>query len=85
MANVNQEKLKKFIDFTSSIPEAVWPQKVMGPWDFEIDCEVESYEKFQNIILDLKEKFPEVIKNHEFCIVSKELKLDLYPGCYPTK
>ena len=84
MANVTQEKLKRFIDSVSAIPEAVWPQKVMGTWDFEIDCEVEDYDKFQNIILSLKEKFPNIIKNHEFCIVSKEFKLDLYPGAYPV-
>ncbi len=83
MANITHEKLKKFIDSVSSIPEAVWPQKVMGTWDFEIDCEVNNYDEFQNIILNLKEKFPDAIRNHEFCIVSKEFKLDLYPGCYP--
>jgi len=55
----------------------------MGTWDFEIDCKVETYDRFQDIILDLKEKFPDTIKNHEFSIVSKEYKLDLYPGCYP--
>jgi Lrp/AsnC family transcriptional regulator, leucine-responsive regulatory protein len=82
MANITQEKLKKFIDSVSSIPEAVWPQKVMGTWDFEIDCEVKNYDEFQNIIFSLKEKFPDTIRNHEFCIVSKEFKLDLYPGAH---
>jgi len=84
LVNITQEKLMKFIDFASSIPEAVWPQKIIGAWDFEIDCEVNSYDDFQNIILRLKEEFPDVIRNHEFCIVSKEFKLDLFPGCYPN-
>jgi len=83
LENINQEKLNEFISYVSSIPDVVWPMKVMGAWDFELDCEVEDYDKFQDIILDLKEKFPEIIKNHEFFIVSKEFKLDFFPGAYP--
>jgi Lrp/AsnC family transcriptional regulator, leucine-responsive regulatory protein len=84
LANVNEEKQENFIKYASSIPDVVWPQKVMGNWDFEVDCEVVDYDRFQEIILDLKEKFPDIIKNHEFCIVSKEFKLDFFPGAYPT-
>ena len=83
LANVDQERLNKFISYTSSIPDVIWPQKVMGSWDFEVDCEVTSYDRFQEIILDLKEKFPDMIRNHEFCIVSKEYKLDFFPNPYP--
>jgi len=83
LANVNQEKQESFIKYASSISDVVWPQKVMGSWDFEVDCEVSNYDRFQDIILSLKEKFPDMIKNHEFCIVSKEFKLNFYPDCYP--
>lgn len=82
LANVDKERLDKFISYTSSISDVIWPQKVMGSWDFEVDCEVVNYDRFQEIILDLKEKFPDMIKNHEFCIVSKEFKLDVFPNCY---
>ena len=75
-------KLNQFINYTSSISGTVWPQRVMGNWDFELDLELENYDRFQNILLELKEKFPDIIKNYEFCIVSKEFKLDLFPNCY---
>lgn len=80
---VSKQRLKNFINYTSSLEGAVWPQRVMAAWDFELDLELESYEAFQNALLELKEKFPDVIRNIEFCIVSKEFKLDLYPGCLP--
>jgi len=83
LENIDQENLNEFISYVSSIPDVVWPMKVMGSWDFELDCEVESYDRFQDIILDLKEKFPHLIKNHEFFIVSKEFKLDFFPGACP--
>lgn len=82
LSNPTLKKLNSFISYTSSIPGTVWPQRVMGTWDFELDMELESYDQFQDIILDLKEKFPDIIKNHEFCIVAKEFKLDFYPNCY---
>ena len=44
--------------------------------------ELESYNQFQEILLDLKEKFPDIIRSHDFCIVSKEFKLNLFPDSY---
>jgi len=80
LSTATEQRVKSFIGYASSLPGAVWPQRVMGAWDFELDLEVESYDVFQKIILDLKEKFPDLIRNHEFCIASKEYKLDLYPN-----
>ncbi len=82
LASTPKNKLESFINYASNLPGAIWPQRVMGTWDFELDFELESYDKFQDIILNLKEKFPNIIKSHEFCIVSKEFKLDFYPNCY---
>ena len=82
LANTTENKLKNFMNYASSLQGAIWPQRVMGNWDFELDFELESYDNFQDIVSDLKEKFPDIIKNHEFCIVSKEFKLDLFPNCY---
>ncbi len=83
LSNPTKKRLDHFINYTASVPGAVWPQRVMGTWDFELDLELDNYEEFEEIMTDLKEKFPDVIKNHEFCIVSKEFKLDFYPNCYP--
>ncbi len=82
LSTITEKRLNNFIMYTSSLPEAIWPQRVMGNWDFELDMELENYDTFQNRLFELKEKFPDIIKNHEFCIVSKEFKLDLYPNCY---
>lgn len=82
LENIDEKKLSGFMNYLSSIPDVVWPQKVMGNWDFEIDCEVKDYDRFQEIIGNIKEKFPDTIKNYEFCIVSNEFKLDFFPKCY---
>ena len=84
MKNTTRQRVEEFINYCSSLPHAVWPQRVMGSWDFELDFEIESYDKFQDMIFELKEKFPDIIKDYEFIIVRKEFKLDFFPDCYPT-
>ncbi len=78
-----KERLSEFVGYCSSLPDAVWPQRVMGSWDFELDFEIESYDRFQEVIFDMKERFPDIFQNFEFVIMSKEFKLDFFPGCYP--
>jgi len=70
--------------YTSSIPEAVWPQRVIGNWDFEIDLEVADYERSQSILMDIRSHFSDVIIANEFCITRKEYKLDIFPDAYPA-
>ena len=82
LASSKKENIEKFVAYCSSIPEAVWPQRVMGAWDFELDFEIESYDRFQERIFDLKEKFSDIIQKYEFIIVSKEFKLSFFPECY---
>ena len=82
LSNANEKKLNEFIDYVSLIPGAIWPQRVLGDWDFELDLELEDYDTFQETIIKLKEKFSDIIKNHDFCIVSKEYKLDLLSDVY---
>ncbi|MEK6872579.1 MAG: hypothetical protein AABW90_01030 [Nanoarchaeota archaeon] len=79
----NKNRIEEFIKYSSFLPGVVWPQKVLGSWDFEIDFELEDYDTFQNIILQLKENFSDIIKDYEFCIVSREFKLDLFPDARP--
>jgi len=78
-----KERLNEFVNYCSSLPDAVWPQRVMGTWDFELDFEIESYDRFQGVLFDIKEKFSDIVQSHEFVIISKEFKLDFFPGCYP--
>lgn len=77
-------RLQELVNYTSSLEGAIWPQRVLGAWDFELDFELSDYDRFQHIIFELKQRFPDLIKNHEFCILSKEIKLDLFPGAKPT-
>ncbi len=85
LASSDRERLGEFVNYCSSLPQAVWPQRVMGAWDFEIDFELESYDRFQEIMFGIKEKFSDIFQSYEFAIVTKEFKLDFFPGCLPAQ
>jgi len=80
LVNITHARLQEFVNYASSLPGAIWPQRVLGAWDFELDFELENYESFQDTLLKLREQFPDIIKSQEFCIMSKEYKLDLFPN-----
>lgn len=83
LGNITNKRLNEFMTYCHNIKQALWPQRVIGAWDFELDVEVKGYEEFSDVLLDIKEKFSDIIINSEFLIVSKEFKLDFYPGSYP--
>lgn len=83
LGNTTQKRLNEFMNYLHHLKPALWPQRVLGSWDVELDVEVNGYEEFNDILQDLKEKFSTIIINNEFLIVSKEYKLDFYPGCLP--
>jgi len=85
LTNANKGKIDAFTAYASSLQGAVWPQRVLGSWDFEIDFELPSYDEFQDMLLGMKERFPDIIKDQEFAITSKEFKLSLFPGAYPEE
>jgi Lrp/AsnC family leucine-responsive transcriptional regulator len=83
LGNITNKRLNEFMNYCHNIKQAVWPQRVLGAWDIELDVEVKGYEEFNDLLLDIKEKFSDIIINNDFLIVSKEFKLNFYPGCYP--
>ncbi|MBS3106117.1 winged helix-turn-helix transcriptional regulator [Candidatus Woesearchaeota archaeon] len=84
LENITKERLEQFIAYSSNMPGAIWPQRVLGSWDFELDFELEDYDAFQDALLNLKEKFSDIIRSQEFCILSKDFKLDLFPEAFPA-
>jgi Lrp/AsnC family transcriptional regulator for asnA, asnC and gidA len=85
LTNADKRRIEAFIAYASSQEGAVWPQRVLGAWDFEIDFELPSYDAFQEALLGMKERFPDIIKDQEFVIASKEYKLSLFPRAYPEE
>ena len=55
---------KSFAEYCKVTENIVYLAKTLGPWEFEIDLEVESAEQFRRIMMNLKTQFKEIIKDY---------------------
>ncbi|MBI5066148.1 Lrp/AsnC family transcriptional regulator [Candidatus Woesearchaeota archaeon] len=63
-------------EFASSHPNVTYFMKTFGEHNYELRFEVESQEKFQDVIKEIRSKFSEIIDGLETVIIFKELKED---------
>ncbi len=81
--NLTKQKYDHFFQYCNNIENLTYIINSIGSWDLEMDFEIEDFNKFNRIMLDIRDKFADVIKHYDFVIVMNEDKLDYYPGCYP--
>lgn len=80
--NLTKEKYNKFISYCGQIPNLTYIIDCIGSWDIELDFELENFNRFHEIMLDIRDRFSDIIKEYDFIIVMNEDKLDFYPGAY---
>ncbi|NQU98230.1 AsnC family transcriptional regulator [Candidatus Woesearchaeota archaeon] len=78
--NLTKEKYGKFFAVCSDIPNLVYLINCTGSWDVELDFEMPDFNIFHKVMLDLRDRFPDIIASYDFAIVLNEEKLDYYPG-----
>ncbi len=83
--NLNKEKYKEFFNYCSEIKNLTYIINCIGSWDIELDFEIENFNEFHKIMLNIRDKFSSIIKNYDFVVVMNEDKLDYYPGSYPAQ
>jgi Lrp/AsnC family transcriptional regulator, leucine-responsive regulatory protein len=81
--NLTEEKYKKFFKHCDELKNLTYLINCIGSWDVELDFEIENFNEFHKIMLDIRDKFPDIIKHYDFAIIMNEDKLDYYPGAYP--
>jgi Lrp/AsnC family transcriptional regulator, leucine-responsive regulatory protein len=60
----NEEKENKIISFSKQFSNVVYSVKTFGVWDLEIDVEVDSPEKFNKILREIKNNNSNLIKEY---------------------
>lgn len=84
MKFMGKENLAKFVSFCGQLPDVVWPQQVLGSWDFEVDLDAPDAESLYSTLSKMYKAFPDAIIDYEQCAQIKEYKLDLFPGALPA-
>lgn len=81
--NLTKQKYNQFFTYCSQLKNLTYLINCIGPWNIELDFEIEDFNKFHKIMLELRDRFSDIIKDYDFAVVMNEDKLDYYPGCYP--
>jgi len=68
------QKDEKLKNYCLSLGNVFHYEKKIGPWMLELEMDVESYEKFNEILRNMKEKFPDFIKDFDGMLIYEEPK-----------
>src|SRR3989339_213983 len=72
----SEEAYKKLVGFAKAYKNITWFFKTLGEHDFELRVEVESQEKYQEIVKEIRSEFSSIVSDLETIIVFNELKED---------
>jgi DNA-binding Lrp family transcriptional regulator len=74
--NTTKERRNAFNEYCRQKENIVYISNVAGPWDVELELEVESDEKFNQLMWDLRNNFSDIIRNVESVLVTKDYGLN---------
>ncbi len=83
LRNLSEARERALIEYCRISPGIVYVVKALGPWEFEIDMEVENAEKFREIMMDIKTQFGDILKDYSALLIYKVHKYNFCPSKPP--
>jgi DNA-binding Lrp family transcriptional regulator len=77
--SLTSEEEKQFITYIASHPHGVQYLKLVGSWDVELEFEVKDDEQLHEILLGIRHKFSNIIRNYDTLLIHQEHKLNYFP------
>lgn len=77
---VSEAREKALIEYCRINPNIVYIVKALGPWEFEIDMEVENAEQFRVIMMDIKTHFKDILKDYSALHIYQVHKYNFCPS-----
>jgi DNA-binding Lrp family transcriptional regulator len=82
--NISEKDEKLLFEWMRTNPNALYGIRSLAPWEVEFEFVVENYQKFNEIVNDLREKFPNVIRNYEHLVMHREMWMPAYKEILKT-
>jgi DNA-binding Lrp family transcriptional regulator len=82
LQNTTEKRTNSLISFCESKAEITYVIRNIGPWELEVEFETSSFENFYQTMEEMKDRFPDVVKKHEYVVVTKDHQWDYYPDCH---
>jgi DNA-binding Lrp family transcriptional regulator len=78
--NISEERERALREYCRIKPNIVYIVKSLGPWEFEIDLEVESAEQFRDVMMDIKTQFSDILKDYSSLQIYQVHKYNFCPS-----
>ena len=78
--NTSQERERSLIEYCRLDPNIVYIVKSLGPWECEIDMEVETAERFREVMMDIKTQFHDILKDYSILQTYQAHKYNFCPS-----
>lgn len=78
--NLNEEKEKRLQEYCRQQQNIWYFCSALGPWNFEIDLDVETKEEFRDILREIKLNFSDIIKDYTVLDAYKTNKYNFCPS-----
>lgn len=82
LKNLTPERENSLITFCSRHHNIVYYIRGIGSWQLELEFEVDSFQHYNKIMDEIRERFSDIIRNVEFILVKKEYKYIWMPESY---
>jgi Lrp/AsnC family transcriptional regulator for asnA, asnC and gidA len=76
--SLSSEDEKSLFEWMKQHPNSLYYIRSLAPWEVEFEFAVENYQQFNQIINDLRKRFPHVISHHEHLIMIYETWMPAY-------
>ena len=82
LQNYEKNNISKLTSFLKANPNTIHLIKSLGSWELEVEIETENSSNIHDYISEIRNKFPETIKQIDLVTITDELKLDFFPENY---
>lgn len=77
--SLTAEKEKLLMAYMMAHTNGVQYLKLAGSWDAELEFEIENDEQLHKLLLDIRAKFSDIIRDYETLLIPNEHKLNYFP------
>ncbi len=79
LQNLSSQKENEFSYFIKQHPNGVQFLRLLGSWDVELEFEVRDEEHLHRILMDVRNRFSDIIRDYDTLLIYREHKLNYFP------
>jgi len=79
LKDITEERETQLINYCLELKPTLNVVRCIGPWDLEIEMEIENMEKYNQVMGDIREKFLDIVKSYKTAIIISEPKVTFIP------